>query len=256
MTDTARSEDSTICCGDNRGQQGSRSLVRLVVDFGIDGDLRFISHRDMLRMFERALARARIPVRYTEGFNPHPRLIAPLPRPVGIAADADVLTVELDRPIDPEEALERLREQAPEGLTLHSAYLPPHQRTYVPVSARYRLGLSSALCAQVAVNARRFLETDVVYAERKDSKGGSVKTLNLRDFVREIRVLGDAVEFTLAVTPAGSARPRELLTALGIDADASLHRVRRTHIEWQSTKENPSDDDQSDQDVATTNAQT
>ncbi|GAF87148.1 unnamed protein product, partial [marine sediment metagenome] len=61
---------------------------RWVFGYDVDGDLRFISHHDMLRLFARSLARAALPVRFSEGFNPHPRLSIPLPRPVGVASQA------------------------------------------------------------------------------------------------------------------------------------------------------------------------
>ena len=65
--------------------------------FSVTGDLRFISHRDTIRVFQRALARASLPVRYSEGFNPHPRLSLPLPRPVGVASEAEIIIVEFDQ---------------------------------------------------------------------------------------------------------------------------------------------------------------
>ena len=76
---------------------------RWVFAFQVDGDLRFVSHQDMLRLFRRALARAEVPVRLTQGFNPHPRMSLPLPRPVGMASEAEVLMIETERDVDPDD---------------------------------------------------------------------------------------------------------------------------------------------------------
>ena len=73
---------------------------RWVFTFSVTGDLRFISHRDTLRLLQRAVARADLPVRFSEGYNPHPRIAIPLPRPVGVASDDEAVVIEFERIID------------------------------------------------------------------------------------------------------------------------------------------------------------
>ena len=76
----------------DQGRAAERTgRCRCALEYTIGGDLRFISHRDTLRLFQRAVARAALPVRFTEGFNPHPRMMIPLPRPVGVASQAETL---------------------------------------------------------------------------------------------------------------------------------------------------------------------
>ena len=88
----------------------------MAIRFVIEGDLRFISHHDTMRLFERALSRAQLPVRFSKGFNPGPRLSLPLPRSVGIASGVELLAVELDDAIEPAVVLGTLSEQMPAGL--------------------------------------------------------------------------------------------------------------------------------------------
>lgn len=66
-----------------------------VVRFAVRGWLRFLSHAETVRVFERGCARARVPVKYTQGFNPHAKLSLPLPRPVGVASDDELLILRL-----------------------------------------------------------------------------------------------------------------------------------------------------------------
>ncbi|MBW7991664.1 MAG: DUF2344 domain-containing protein, partial [Planctomycetes bacterium] len=62
----------------------SNETIMLVIKFRIGGPLRFISHAQTLSVFQRACVRAGIEIRYSQGFNPRPRLSLPLPRPVGV----------------------------------------------------------------------------------------------------------------------------------------------------------------------------
>ena len=63
----------------------------LVIKFKIGGNLRFLSHAQTLMVFRRACIRAGIKIQYSQGFNPRPRLSLPLPRPVGVASDDELL---------------------------------------------------------------------------------------------------------------------------------------------------------------------
>jgi radical SAM-linked protein len=115
--------------------------IRLAIRYAVDGDLRFISHHDTLRLFERALARAELPVRFSQGFNPRPRMSIVLPRPVGVASRDELLVVELTNEMNSEEALSRLSQHMPIGLMLLSAdFLTADQRA-APVRTTYSLSL-------------------------------------------------------------------------------------------------------------------
>ena len=68
---------------------------RVALSYALNGELRYLSHRDELRMLTRALVRARWPLRYSRGFNPIPRLTLTLPRSVGTASECQLALVEL-----------------------------------------------------------------------------------------------------------------------------------------------------------------
>ena len=72
------------------------------IRFAVEGDVRFLSHLDVLRAIERIAARAGLPLRYSRGFNPRPKFSVPHPRPVGVAARRDLLVLSLDRDLDPQ----------------------------------------------------------------------------------------------------------------------------------------------------------
>src|SRR4051812_26564845 len=84
------------------------------------GDLRLVSHHDLMRCFERMLRRAALPFHSTEGFNPKPRMVFALSLALGIEGCEEVVELELDEDLPPEEVHERLARQAPAGLEVVS----------------------------------------------------------------------------------------------------------------------------------------
>ncbi len=72
------------------------------------GDLRFLSHHDLMRAFERMLRRAALPFRSTEGFHPHPRLVFALSLPLGVVGLDEAVELELLQELPPEEVFSRL----------------------------------------------------------------------------------------------------------------------------------------------------
>ncbi|MDR2665358.1 MAG: TIGR03936 family radical SAM-associated protein [Oscillospiraceae bacterium] len=85
--------------------------------FAKTGRARYISHLDLMRTLTRAFARADVPLRYTEGFNPHPRVSLALPLPVGHESACELMDFETDANILPESIPGRLNPFMPEGIS-------------------------------------------------------------------------------------------------------------------------------------------
>src|SRR5437868_14722168 len=96
------------------------TLDKVRIRFRKDGALRLLSHHDLMRCFERMLRRAALPVRQTQGFHPKPRLVFALSLPLGVVGCEEVVELELDEVLPPEEVRERLVRQAPPGLDILS----------------------------------------------------------------------------------------------------------------------------------------
>ena len=77
-------------------------MPRLRVRFGRGPEVKFISHLDVMRFWERAFRRARIPLAYSEGFSPHPRISLAAPLPVGVTSEAELMDVMVSRWISPQ----------------------------------------------------------------------------------------------------------------------------------------------------------
>ena len=87
------------------------------------GRARYISHLDLMRTFQRAFSRAKIPIKHTEGFNPHPFVSIALPLSVGFSSQCEILEFGLLEGTSYEEVPERLTAAMPEGIVIHQCYL-------------------------------------------------------------------------------------------------------------------------------------
>lgn len=184
-------------------------------------------------MFSRALARAELPIRYSEGFNPHPRISLPLPRPVGIASDVERLVLELTDAVPPPEVQRRLQGQMPRGIQLvGSREMGPSERC-LPRRVKYRVQPPDFDPLPFAGALRRLLAPDPVLVERSDRTASAPRRVDIRPFIEDVAAEADAIVLTILVTGEGSARPAEVCGAIGLETDAINHWIRRIEVEWQ-----------------------
>jgi len=208
---------------------------RWVFSFGIGGDLRFISHHDTLRMLRRALARADLPVRFSEGFNPHPKVMIPLPRPVGIASHDEAAVVETHRPIDPADALDRLQRSTPEGLSVRAVRPLAKGERVLPAAAEYLLDTDGEPSDELTNRVNELRALDAAVVTRLDRKTGRSRSIDIRPAIEKIEVVRGGVSFTLRMDRGGAAKPAEVAGWIGFDPKAINHRITRMTVEWQRT---------------------
>jgi radical SAM-linked protein len=222
------------------------------IRFRKDGALRLLSHHDLMRCFERMLRRAALPVRQTKGFHPKPRLVFALSLPLGVIGCEEVVELELDETLPPEEVRERLARQAPPGLTILGLRRIDFKASAQIQSLTYRIALPAERVGDAARRATEVLAADECWAERTRP---TLRRVDLRAWIMSLRVnetttvSRDAersaaasaplrvaanppahLEMELRLTPAGTARPEEVLAVLGLsdllDAGAVLERSR------------------------------
>src|SRR5215831_8301590 len=88
----------------NQPEQSQAPVVqRIRIRYAKRGPLRFTSHRDFARAFERAVRRAGVPVAYSQGFSPHPKISYASAAPTGVASEAEYLEIGLQAVVDPDE---------------------------------------------------------------------------------------------------------------------------------------------------------
>jgi radical SAM-linked protein len=217
----------------------------LVVRFGIRGLSRFLSHAETLRVFQRACARANLPVKFSQGFNPHPRLSLPLPRPVGVESEDECLTVRLfdERGWNVDAAAEirsRLAAQLPEGFGLRSVALMKAGASVQPEAAQYVLTLTPEAVGRkgdhVRARAEAFLALDKAVMQRVatedvgDRRRG--RQVDVRPFVRSIQFEGSDVMVAYGVSNAGTIRVEEVLQLLDLALEDLAGPIQRRQPTW------------------------
>jgi radical SAM-linked protein len=198
----------------------------------IESDLRFISHHDTMRLFERALARTGLPIRFSEGFNPRPRLSLPLPRSVGMASQAELLLIELTEPLAPSVVLDRLAEQSPGGLVLAEAWTLAGTRPPQPRQASYRIPLPPEIQQNVTEVIERIDQAETWLIERESQGKRPARAFDLKEQLVEAKVQDGSLCWTMRVEAAGTIRAAEFIAAAGLAPGDWLSQLCRTEVIW------------------------
>ncbi|WP_169972602.1 TIGR03936 family radical SAM-associated protein [Tautonia rosea] len=203
---------------------------RLRLRFAKRGDLRLVSHHDLMRCLERVLRRAALPVAQSQGFNPRPKLSFPLALALGIEGRREVLELELAEPLRPSEVLRRLCDVSPPGLEFLEA-IPAPGRPGRVAFVEYQFPLPDERRGSAAEAVATLLDRQSCpYVRRKP---GRDVPLDLRSSVLDVRV--DPAEgslwLRLKIDAGVSARPEEVLDVLGLrDVMAAGTVLSRTEV--------------------------
>ncbi len=206
---------------------GATTRVRL--RFAKRGDLRLVSHHDLMRCLERTLRRAGLPMAYSQGFNPRPKVVFAQALALGIEGRREAVDLELAEPLAPDEVLRRLADCSPAGFDFQEAEPLGPGRPARPEAARYHL-------------------SQPIPPDRRDAAGAALASFVAserwpylrnrpdRSFEVDLRpyLLGAEIDpegllrFRLKIDPGGSARPEEIVGALGLRdlLDAGAYLVR------------------------------
>ena len=212
---------STPCAPRNRSNGVARNpsaagVLKLRFRFSKTGNLRFIGHHDLMRTLERMIRRGALPVASSQGFNPRFKVVFALALGLGIEARREVVEIEFTDPVDPLTTLKALAAQAPEGLDFIEAEAVVDRRaTCRPIVASYALVIPQPLVVEARRAVAAFLAQDQFVIEKR--RGDRDVPFDLRPFVLDANIDDEGLfVFRLKIEPGGSARPDELLTALGL----------------------------------------
>ena len=185
--------------------------------------VRYISHLDVLRYWERAIRRADLPLSYSQGFTPHPKLAFASPLPLGFIAEAEVLDVTLDERVESDAFRARLLPETTEDLAIvgiSEIALTTLAPQAALLWADYRAdveGIDPQSAIQVV--AAFLASSEFIWTEEKKEKS---KSYNLRDAVASLEVTpldgGTRLTMRLQADAALTARPEQVVLALFPDA--------------------------------------
>src|SRR3954470_17379778 len=152
-------------------KQAPPPVQRLRIRYAKRGRLRFTSHRDFSRAFERAIFRARLPMAYSSGFNPHPRISYAGASPTGAASEAEYVEIGLAEVVDPAVIHARLDEALPDGLDVLAVVESPGGSLADLLEGSHWLVDVAADPGASASAVATFLATEAVLVERMTKKG-------------------------------------------------------------------------------------
>ena len=212
--------------------------MKIIAAFEKTKELSYTSHLDVQRTLQRAFRRANLPLAFSKGFNPHPKLSFATALATGYTSSGEWIEIGLDRDMTPEQFLETVNPAMPVGIRFIEAFAAEdgfETLSKLLIAARYIITLytetavsSDELCSAV----KAIMESDEVIVEKKTKSG--IKPANIRPEILEAEAISasgqtSVVAVTGTLNTAGGLRAetfaRALFSRLQTDGRFTAHRV-------------------------------
>jgi radical SAM-linked protein len=212
--------------------------MRVRITFSKTGALRYIGHLDLHALWERATRRAKLPLAYTNGFHPQPKIYLASALPLGFSSRCEVVDLRFTQNVDLAVLPGNLQEALPSGIRILNAEIVDEQapalQTQV-IAAEYEVTITSRF---EAMNHPTLLKTSL-RQEAEDLMAKSTlprerrgKTYDLRPLIENLTVISENKIFMrLIARPAATGRPEEVLDTLGIAIENT--QIERTNLIFQ-----------------------
>jgi len=206
------------------------SLFRYRVQFSKTEAMRFTGNLDLYRTWERTLRRAGVPLAYSLGFSPHPKITLGAALALGCSSEAELAEIWLEEDLTPPDLRSSLEKASPRGIRVTAveriATTEPALQTLIR-SAEYEARLlAEEMPEDLTARVGALLGAPTLTRERRG------KAYDLRPLIEALEIVADdpgegCLRMRLAAREGATGRPQEVLLALGIDPSrAHIHRVR------------------------------
>ncbi len=212
--------------------------------FSKTNDIRYISHLDLMRLFQRAFRRAGIPVKYSEGFNPHPKLSFATALTLGVSSDGEYLDVELDEKIELQEFKGRLNSILPEGIRILKTEYLEDKASIMSLIRWSSYIIEMPLIEDISkedveseINKLLNMEEILITKEKRKKKQIITKQENIKDKIKDLFVLTHdnntvVLKTTLMTGSVGNLKPESLVEAIlkytdikALTEEVNIHRL-------------------------------
>jgi radical SAM family uncharacterized protein/radical SAM-linked protein len=186
---------------------------KLQVSYAKHGPAKYFAHLELIKIFTRALRRALIPLRFSEGFHPAPRISFESALPVGIESSQERFVVQVPHHVAPASIVERVNEQLPDGLTITGCTVlihpPPAPR---PNTCHYTVVLKDGTFSETKLN--HFLKSATWPLTRTNQKGRT-RTIELKQAITRLHLVPpNTVQMALNLSPGYYVRPTDVLGSI------------------------------------------
>jgi len=196
-------------------------VQRLRLTFSKKGDARYIGHLDLARFWERVFRRVDLPLAYSHGFNPQPRIQFASALPVGVEGENEMLDILLKRAINPDEWIDVIARNLPPGIAILALIEVPLKLPAMQASLRaavYRVCWEDVSQEELQQRIRALLASEEILRSHFKKPG---KTYDLRPRILSVELLSEApgcVRMVLQAGSQGNARVSEVIAAMGLEA--------------------------------------
>lgn len=205
--------------------------MRLRIVFSKSETLRYIGHLDLHRIWERTCRRAGIPLSYSQGFHPQPRISLAAALPLGFIGQAEVMDLWLEKEEDLMEVLKSLQAAAPPGLKLNSIQLIEQSQAALQTQVTFAdyevLFLDPVDPIMLSSKLDGLLSSTEIFRQRRS------KEYNMRELISSITINHEkgnnqvSLLMRLSASPGATGRPEEILSELGYRfEDTRITRIR------------------------------
>ncbi|HSW58404.1 MAG TPA: TIGR03936 family radical SAM-associated protein [Dehalococcoidales bacterium] len=209
-------------------------MQRLRIKFKRGEELKFISHLDIVRLWQRSFNRAGIQIAYSNGFSPHPRISLAAPLALGITSEAELMDIVIVRGVSPQFFVSAINRQLPAGLMVEKVQpigpdLPSLQALVSQAVYRVRVDTTSGPADIHTAVAQLLALEHLPWQHQRDT---GPRHYDLRPLISEITVTewnppAGILEMNLRCDSGGSGRPEQVTAALGFrQRPAAIHRIQ------------------------------
>lgn len=205
--------------------------MRIRITFAKQGALRYTGHLDLHKLWERAARRAELPLAYSQGFHPQPKMTIAAALPLGFSSRCEVIDMRLEHDVPLDGLCDKLQGTLPTGIQVFNVESvdekSPALQTQV-ASAEYEVHLTEAVdSSELKRRIDSVMESESIIRERRG------KTYDLRPLMEELNLSSEGKIFMrLAAREGATGRPEEVLDILGIAFEGT--RIERTQIIFKS----------------------
>jgi len=209
-------------------------MQRLRIRFCRGQEVKFISHLDILRLWQRALHRAEIPLAYSEGFSPHPRISLAAPLPIGVTSQAELMGILCTKWVSPHFLTAAVSQQLPPGIEILQVYpvalTMPSLQSQVRY-AEYRVEVETEQRQQDIESAISNL-LSLKHLPWQHQRDSGTRNYDLRALIDDLWLIDwhsgyCTLGMRLRCDNSGSGRPEQVTTALGFTHHPQLiHRTK------------------------------
>lgn len=221
--------------------------MNLRVKFTKEGYLKFISHLDMMRLFDRAFRRGSIPIKYSQGFNPQPKMSIANPLALGIESQEEFMDIELNERIPETDFINIMNKELPEGIKVIDAKYVDDKNTVSSIVGWSYYEIKVKVYDMVDMDSLKssidewLKNTEIIMERTKYKNGKEIKDMrNIRSLIGNIAIKDIDGEYILRLYcllksgDSGNLKPTDFLRAFkeftGLDMEIEMADIKRLNM--------------------------